>query len=768
MTLRDVWFNCLKFLCATLLLGTFSVPFCSASGSEPAPAPAAIAAVSLEQGKTLLIRKIIAHVRWPNDSRLDTLTLGYYGNNSVMFRTLLASLNNKKIRDKDIRVVRLRTVSETSKVQVLVVDMKLNARLASFARVTKGAGTLIISERSIDKHHVMINFVYPTKESLAFEINRASLLVEGFSLTKDITLYGGTELDGALLFKETEKELAEALELAKRQQDNLLDQQEKLAAQQSIIDQQNSSISRQLDTIKTQGSKITERERVLQTLERNMEKIKLALDGKSKSLKQNEAVLSSQMQEIDAYTDRIEKNVQRLSRQNQRLEAQENLITDKNSQLTLHMNTIADQRLVLIVAILTLLVVIFLAGLLFRAIREKNLMNKRLESMAEARGRFLSTMSHEIRTPLNGVLGILDLLQDTSLDKQQTYYLNTMHASGDLLVSVINDILDFTKIDAGKMPIERLSFDLHQLFNDCATIFNLQDHPGVDFECVIATEMPHHVWGDPTRLRQILLNLLSNAFKFTDKGRVKMELGLSSDPSKFRLCVSDTGIGISDEQRAGLFSAFGQADRSITRRFGGTGLGLAICAKLVELMAGTIRLTSEEGKGSTFTVELPLELVPVGEGGVESSGANTKRPLSDSLSSMPSFTNSRVLLVEDNPTNRLVAVGMLKRFGIVPDVADDGQEALDLYQAAREPGGEPYDLILMDCEMPVMDGFSASKAIRHHEQQHKAKDAVPIVALTAHALSEHRKLGRAAGMNEHLAKPLKSDALKLVLTQFLS
>jgi len=743
------------------MFGALLMPFHAVS------APPEKQAVSLEHGKVILIRKILGHVRWPNDRALGTLVLGYYGDNPVMYQAIYSSLSNTKIRGKKIRVIQLKKMNAARGVQVLIVDLKYNTRMAALARMTKGSGTLIISDQVIDKHQVMINFVLPADNRLSFEINRSSLLVEGFILSKDITLYGGTELDGAELYKETEEELAEALKLAESRRNNIIEQQTQLAKQADIISRQGSNISQQLATINRQGSKIVERERVLQTLESHMDEIPLALDEKSQSFRENEDVLSSQRQEIDAYTNRIDQNVGRLSRQTSRLKAQEKLIVEKNDQLTLHINTIADQRLILIVAVVVLFVVFFLVALLFRANREKNNMNIRLEQMAEARGRFLSTMSHEIRTPLNGVLGILDLLRDSSLDEKQKYYLDTMHASGDLLISVINDILDFSKIDAGKMPIERVSFGLHQLFKDCVMIFNLQDHPDVEFEFVIEPDVPSQIWGDPTRLRQILLNLLSNAFKFTDKGLVRVELALNGDQSKFTLCVRDTGIGITDSQREGLFSAFGQADKSITRRFGGTGLGLAICAKLARLMAGTIRVASVEGEGSVFTIELPLEPVESIEVITETSSRRLKFPVSEPQSPRPSFPNRRVLLVEDNPTNQLVALGMLKRFGIVPDVADNGVEALELYQAAYKADADNYDLILMDCEMPIMDGFTATKAIRSSELEN-ARDAVVIVALTAHAMSEHRDLGRTAGMNEHLTKPLKSDALQAVLSQFLS
>ena len=761
MVSRGTNSNSLPLIVTFLMFGLLLMPFNAGS------APAEKQAVSLEQGKVILIRKILGHVRWPNDRALETLVLGYYGDDPAMFQAIFKSLSNTKIRGKRIRVIQLRKMNAASSVEVLIVDVKYNTRMAALARMTKGSGTLMISDQVIDKHHVMINFVLPADNRLSFEINRSSLLVEGFVLSKDITLYGGTELDGAELYKETEAELAEALKLAESQKSSILEQQAELAKQAEIISRQGSNISEQLATINRQGSRIAERERVLQVLENNMDEIRLALDGKSQSLRENEDVLSSQRLEIDSYANRIDQNVDRLSRQTSRLEAQEKLITEKNDQLTLHINTIADQRLILIVAVAVLFVVFLLVALLFRANREKNRMNIRLELMAEARGRFLSTMSHEIRTPLNGVLGILDLLRDTLLDKKQKYYLDTMHASGDLLISVINDILDFSKIDAGKMPIERVSFSLHQLFQDCVMIFNLQDHPEVEFEFVIEPDVPSQIWGDPTRLRQILLNLLSNAFKFTDKGLVRVELALSGDRSKFTLCVRDTGIGITAAQREGLFSAFGQADKSITRRFGGTGLGLAICGKLVSLMAGTIRVASVEGEGSVFTIELPLEPVESAKAIAEISNDRLKLAVKESRSAKPLFPNHRVLLVEDNPTNQLVALGMLKRFGIVPDVADNGVEALELYKAAYKTNSNTYDLILMDCEMPIMDGFTATKAIRSSELEN-TRDAVVIVALTAHAMSEHRDLGRTAGMNEHLTKPLKSDALQAVLSQFLS
>ncbi len=527
--------------------------------------------------------------------------------------------------------------------------------------------------------------------------------------------------------------------------------------------------------------------------------------------------------------------------------------------------------------------------------RELEAANIQLQKMAEAKGQFLSSMSHEIRTPLNGVLGMVELLKDTEINSQQERYLDTIHTSGEVLLGVINDILDFSKIEAGKMTIENIDYNLEKLVFGCGNIFAMRSAVGIAFIVDVSENTPILVKGDPTRIRQVLLNLLSNAFKFTERGQIRLQAseaeptGSADNPQRWiRISVSDTGTGLSEEHCSNIFDAFTQADTSTTRRFGGTGLGLAISQRLSSLMEGSLSVESELGVGSTFSLTLPLiesdvftttrdqtlknhsilfvcipdDQLPLVDHAktwgmtvhmthsIEAShkfldsshtdiivlpehidehpglilaseisrGANAAPVLllSNHSAPLPSeeiaksdivdvlqvplapslfrdtlikhvcgqspdagkvrdaankkkdlqYSNMKVLVAEDNPVNQMVIKGFLARMGITPELANNGIEAVDHYrqQLQNSEARPPFDLILMDCEMPELDGLEATRQIRTLEATDKIEHT-NIVALTAHAMDEHRKKAMAAGMDGHLAKPLKREALEDLLSQ---
>jgi len=692
------------------------------------------------------------YITWKNEDDIDIFRIGVVGNNTEVFAELDSiSAKISKLNGKPVSVYYFKKIANITKTQVLYISPELNSQFNLIVEKLKGTNTLLVSD-NCDSEMTMINFIYDNPKK-SFEVNDKNIVEEKLIISNKLTDFAPTETNW-------QEQYIRSGELLESEKEKVKQQKEEIIAQQKILDSITSELGDQQQQLEFQTTILNEQKQDVLVRQRKIEEQKRVLNRQIAKIEYQRLILFmiigllALILSLSVYIYVLYKNKRklntRLQENNEEINNQKKQIEERNHELLRAFKKNTQQKAELAHAFDQI------------SIQKEELEKayKKIQEAARLKEIFLANTSHEIRTPLNAIIGFTNLLLKSSKEKKQLEYLNFIKNSGNNLLVIINDILDLSKIEEGKLTFESIDFDIYKLVSNVISTLNIKaSEKNIKLSQNIEKKIPGILIGDPTRLNQILINLTDNAIKFTNNnGKVELNLRLIKDEAEnaeILFSVSDTGIGIPEDKIVSVFESFTQAESSTTRKFGGTGLGLSIVKQLVELQNGKISVESKLGKGTTFTFRLGFTKSSLSS---LSKGKTTDKSLFDE--SHPEQIN--ILLTEDNTVNQQLAVDTITSWSdrINVDIAGNGKIAIEKLIK------NDYHLILMDMQMPVMDGYKATEHIRNKLEY--PKNRVPVIAMTAHAMAQEKEKCLALGMNEYISKPFDPDDLFFKIKVFTS
>jgi len=717
------------------------------------------------------------NITWPDEKNRSVFHFRIISGDPRL-RRQVATLSRQRIRGKQIQVNVESTPDDVSDAQILFVARDKKQFVDALFDRLEGKGVLLVTEDFKDRSRIMINFFSTPDQRIRFEINRANIINQGLEILPDMVLLGGSEVDVARIYRQSQKKLRRLRQTVEKLQEQQRQLEKEVSASKARLKKQQKLIASQQASIKVQKEEFTRQQHQLQALLEQVEKRKQQLreqliEGNQKIAEQKERIswqlhlIERQKEELRSQARELARGQQILDEQKQKIAVQRRQIEEKEELSRQRAALIAKQRNLLILFAGSLVFIVLLTLLVYQAYREKQHANELLarekenaEKANRAKTQFLAHISHELRTPLNSILGFTRLLnRDQRLHKEAREQIGVIQKSSQHLLNLINDILDMSKIETGSVSLNSQPFDLENLLNDVAEMIRARAREkGLDFRLELSENVPACVEMDGQKLSQVLLNLLGNSVKFTRRGHIVLRVH-SSFPAResgdgrtveLFFTIEDTGIGIAANAIEEIFEPFVQEETEAASQ--GTGLGLAISRHLVRIMGGDIRVRSTLGQGTVFCFSLKATVVSKSAVMLHRNRGRVLGIDSDS----PGYT---IMIAEDNGPSRKLLELLLKPVGFAVLNVQNGKEAVEAYRDARP------DLILMDIRMPVMDGLEATRQIRLLEQQ--LGGHVPIIALTAHAFEEERASILAGGCDDFIRKPFSEQEIFDVIGRHL-